>query len=162
MCQIIFLVAVDKNGVMGCDGEIPWHYPEDVQRFKRITMGYPVIMGRKTWESLPVKPLPGRENIVLTKNNRYADHRCHVYDSFKTAIYDYRTLKVFVIGGAQIFKEYMDFADQIDITYINKEYKGNVYWPGIDLSQWEVISERISGDLCFRKYEKLNNHQAGV
>lgn len=153
MCKIVFLVAVSKNGVIGDKGAIPWHYPEDIQRFKRITMGYPVVMGRKTWESLPKKPLAGRPNIVLTKNG-FTDHRCHIYDSLKRAIFDFRDKKIFVIGGAQIFERYMHFADVIDVTYIDKEYEGDTYWPGIDLDKWFISKEKIDNDLIFVQYNR--------
>jgi len=154
MCKIIFLVAVASNGVMGCAGGLPWYYPEDIQRFKRITMGHPIIMGRKTWDILPKKPLEGRENIVLTKSGRFEDHRCHVYDSMRQAIYDFRDKKIFVIGGAQIFSQYMDFADKLDITSINKDYEGDVIWPGINEDDWHIDKQRISGELTFTAYKR--------
>lgn len=141
MCQVVFIFAISKNGVMGCDGDLPWNYPEDLQRFKDRTMGHPIVMGRKTWESLPVQPLPGRKNIVLTKNSEYTDDRCVVYNDLKPVIYDHPNDTIYVIGGSQIFQEYLAFADKLDICYIDKEYEGDIKWKGINLNEWFMFSD---------------------
>ena len=98
--QVIFLVALDKNNLMGCSNTIPWHYAEDVKRFKRITTGYPIIMGRKTWESLPIQPLPNRINIVLTRNTSYnTGGKAEVFNNLKEVLTKFNTYdKIYVIG----------------------------------------------------------------
>lgn len=154
MSEIIFLVAIDHNGVMGKDGKMPWYYPEDIKRFKSITMGYPVVMGRKTWDSLPIKPLPGRDNIVLTRNG-LVDDRCLVYKDLKEVIVMFSDKeKIYVIGGAEIFKAYMDFADTLDITYINEYYNGDTYFPELDMEKWYTYNIFRVENLKFVKYKR--------
>ena len=155
MSEVIFLAAVANGGVLGCEGGMPWHYPEDIKRFKAITIGFPVIMGRKTWESLPIKPLPDRDNIVIS--NTYGDgySEMTVYKNIEKAFYNYReSEKIFIIGGSQIFNKYFEYADTLDITHINKEYPGDVYFPTIDINDWNIVSTRYSCDLTFKIYRR--------
>lgn len=154
MSEIIFLVAIANNGVLGCDGRIPWHHPADIKRFKNITMGYPVVMGRKTWDSLPKQPLPGRINIVLTRNS-IVDDRCLVYRDLKEVIVMFSNKeKIYVIGGAEIFKAYMDFADTLDITYINDYYNGDTFFPDVDMEKWYIYNKFNTEGLEFVKYKR--------
>lgn len=151
MAEIIFLVAVafQPAWLMGCDGEMPWHNPEDVKRFKEITMGNPVVMGRKTWDSIPkrFKPLEGRCNIVLSRNpnTRIENSYVHKYTEFKKVLYDFRHRdKIYVIGGAEIFDDYISYADVLDVTVIHGEYEGDIYFPPICLSDWNIT--KIEGE----------------
>ena len=156
--QVIFLVAVDRNNVMGYQGGIPWYHKEDVQRFKRITTGYPVVMGRKTWDSLPNKPLKNRYNVVLTKNLLFDGKGCYIHRSLEQSIHffnKHELSKLYVIGGAEIFKQYMYAADIIDITYIDGEHEGDVFWPGINTNEWRISSVRKSDGATFVKYERF-------
>jgi dihydrofolate reductase len=154
--SIIFLVAIANNGVIGYKGKLPWHYPEDLRRFKKITMGSPVVMGRKTWESLPTKPLKGRTNIVLTKNSDFQCPDAHVYDNLQNIIWDYRGCEnIYVIGGAQIFTEYLDFADVLEITHIHKDFDGDVYFPCVSPKIWYTARMKRSNELLFATYERI-------
>ena len=154
--QVIFLVALDKNNLMGCSNTIPWHYAEDVKRFKRITTGYPIVMGRKTWESLPIHPLPNRINIVLTRSTSYnTDGKAEVFNNLKEVLTKFNTYdKIYVIGGAEVFNAYIQYADILDVTKIDAEYSGDVYWHGVDSDAWELQSSTVNGELDFRIYAR--------
>ena len=154
--MIIFIVAMANNGVIGKNGKLPWHYPEDLQRFKALTMGSPIVMGRKTWDSLPIKPLPGRINIVLTRNYDFQCPDVQVYDNLKNIIWDYKGHeKIYVIGGAQIFEDYFDYADVIEVTHINKDFEGDVFFPCIDVRKWYNTRMERSNELLYVTYERI-------
>lgn len=156
MSQIIFLVALDKNNLMGCNNDIPWHYSEDLKRFKSLTLGYPVVMGRRTWESLTTQPLPKRPNVVLTRDLNYCTNdKAFVFSNLDDVLLRFKEYgKIFVIGGAEIFKAYLSYADVLNITKINATFSGDVYWDDLDLSIWELQSNEISGILDFRIYTR--------
>ena len=129
------IVAVSPEGVIGVDGNIPWHYSTDMKRFKRITTSATVIMGRHTWESLPKKPLKDRRNIVITSRD-LEDVDCYldVVSALASTTGD-----VWFIGGARIYREAMGYADLIDLTYVpdHVDTKGAVRFPDIDEAVWE-------------------------
>ena len=129
------LVAVSPEGIIGKDNSIPWHYSADLKRFKRLTIGKTVIMGRKTWESLPIKPLPDRRNIVITRSN-LDDVDCFrsIGEALNTCEGD-----VWFIGGAGIYKEALDLADIIDMTLVpdNISGEGCVNFPELG-NEWEA------------------------
>jgi dihydrofolate reductase len=156
MLDIIFLAAVAANGVIGNKGQMPWgnEYPEDLKRFKEITMGYPVVMGRKTWDSLPKQPLPYRANIVLTR--KPLDNRdCLGYDDLRRVIFEYNNCdKLYVIGGSEIFNHYLEFATTLEITHIHKDYEGDVYFPEIDKTVWYITRCQERNGYDFVTYEK--------
>ena len=156
MAKIIFLVALDRNNLMGGSNTIPWHHPEDIKRFKKITTGYPVVMGRKTWESLSIQPLPNRINIVLTRDQNYTTFgKAEVYNNLKDVLTTFKNYdKIFVIGGAEIFNSYINYADILDVTKIDAEYEGDVYWHGIDTEVWELESSTVIDILDFRIYTR--------
>ena len=156
MPKVIFLVALDKNNLMGCANAIPWHHPEDVKRFKKITTGYPVVMGRRTWESISIKPLPNRPNVVLTRDlTFYTEGKAFVFDHLKYVLTKFKDYtKIYVIGGAEIFNAYIDYANILDITRIDAEYTGDIYWHGVDANIWELNSSTVSGVLDFRIYHR--------
>ncbi|NCU17240.1 dihydrofolate reductase [Pallidibacillus pasinlerensis] len=141
--MISFIVATSENGIIGKDNQIPWHLPDDLKRFKKITMGHPIVMGRKTFESIG-RPLPGRENIVLTKNKNIELEGCTVFHSEKELI-DYCTRKkdeeVFIIGGAYLFKMFLPYVDRLYLTKIYEQFEGDVFLPKIDFSQFEITSK---------------------
>ena len=128
------LVAVSPEGIIGKNNTIPWHYSADLKRFKRLTTGNTVIMGRKTWESLPIKPLPNRRNIVITRSS-IKDIECFqsIDDALQTCEGD-----VWFIGGAGIYKEAMEKADLIDMTLVPDSITGKdcIYFPEIG-NEWE-------------------------
>jgi dihydrofolate reductase len=145
--KIVVIAAVAKNNIIGKNNEIPWHIKEDFQHFKDKTFGSPCIMGMKTFESLPTKPLPGRENIVLTFDKNYKPEGVVVKHSFEEALEyckDKNYDKVFIIGGASIYKIGLEVADILELTRIDKDYDGEVYFPEINFEQWEIINQEDS------------------
>ena len=160
--MISFLVAMDKNRVMGIDNRLPWRLPADVKFFKEVTMGHPVVMGRKTYDSIG-KPLPGRENIILTRNVDYQPEGCKVIHTVEESI-EYMKNKndeVFVIGGAQLFKELFPVADRLYITEIHHEFEGDTFFPEFEESEWTLSSsekgikdEKNPYDYFFHVYDR--------
>lgn len=143
--KIAIIAAVSENNVIGFKGKIPWHLPEDLKRFKKITMGHHIIMGRKTFESIR-KPLPGRINIVITRNQKYKAKGCITAFSLDEALQIARKngeSEVFVIGGASVYIQATEIGDKIYITKINKEYKGDTFFPKIKKSKWKIVSRKI-------------------
>lgn len=143
--KIILIAAVAKNNVIGRSaGEMPWHSKEDFQHFKQTTLGFPIIMGRKSFESLG-KPLKGRLNIVVTKNLKLKEkfEEIIIFNSLKQA-YKYceaaNSEIVFVIGGGQIFEKAITDADEMIISHMDFEAEGDVFFPKIDLTKWEISS----------------------
>jgi dihydrofolate reductase len=142
MAEKIIIGAVAENGVIGKDGKIPWKIPEDMERFKELTMGYPVIMGRKTYESIPKKyrPLPNRTNIVVTSRN-FEDEEILIARSLEGAVYfiEQEADKLFFIGGQRIYEEAMDYADKLEITHVKGKYEGDRFFPEIKREIWSEI-----------------------
>ena len=135
------VVAMSENRVIGRDGDLPWRLPNDLKHFKQVTMGKPIIMGRKTWGSLYVKPLPGRRNIVITRNAGYEAEGAETSDSLESAL----TLvagesEVMVIGGAELFATALDTATRLHLTEVHAEIEGDTYFPDFDRSLWRETS----------------------
>lgn len=136
--MISLIVAHDKNRVIGYENKMPWHLPGDLQYFKEMTMGKPVIMGRKTFESIG-RPLPGRRNIVITRNKSYKANGIEVVSSLDEALQlTKEDVEVMVIGGEQIFRLALPLADRLYITEIDEEFKGDTYFP--EYEGWQLIS----------------------
>ena len=134
--RIYLVVAVAANGIIGANGKLPWHLPEDLKHFKRLTLGHPVIMGRRTWESLP-GALPGRENIVVSRNAGFEAPGAAVAASLDAAIAFCAGEKVaFVIGGTSLFAEALPIASGLVVTEIQRDYEGDTWFPAYDRSQW--------------------------
>lgn len=134
--RVYLVVAVASNGIIGANGQLPWHFPEDLQHFKRLTLGHPVIMGRRTWESLK-GPLPGRENIVVTRTPGYEAPGAAVATSLESALALCAGEAVaFVIGGSRLFAESLPVADGLVITEIHKDFPGDTWFPPYDRSRW--------------------------
>jgi dihydrofolate reductase len=134
--RIFLVAAVARNGVIGARGQLPWHLPEDLKHFKKLTLGHPVIMGRRTWESLP-RALPGRENIVVTRSANRDMPGASVANSVAAAIALCAGEPiVFVIGGAGLFAETLPVADGLVLTEIERDYEGDVYFPAWDRGAW--------------------------
>ncbi|NWF89813.1 MAG: dihydrofolate reductase [Ignavibacteriaceae bacterium] len=156
----IIIAAVAKNGVIGrSTGEMPWYSKEDFQHFKKTTLGFPIIMGRKTFESLK-KPLKGRLNIVITQDQNYKIKlkSLRVFNSLIKA-YEFCELKknkkVFIIGGGQIFRKAINNADKMIISHMNFEAEGNIFFPKIDLRKWEVVSRIGKKDFEIVTYSRI-------
>ncbi len=153
MTQIIIIAAAAENNVIGKDNDIPWHIKEDFQHFKNKTKGFPCIMGRKTFESLPVKPLPNRENIVLTRSN-FTHEGVTTFNNFNQAIeYCKKFEKIFIIGGSAIYKLGLEVADTIELTRIHKPYEGDTYFPEIDFLKWSLINQEEHEDIDLKSKE---------
>ena len=136
--KIYLLAAVARNGVIGANGKLPWHLPEDLAHFKKLTLGHPIIMGRRTWDSLG-KPLPGRENIVISRRPGFDAPGASVASSLEGAIaLCAGESVVFVIGGAEIYKQAMPIATGLVMTEIGKDYEGDTRFPEWDRAGWKV------------------------
>jgi dihydrofolate reductase len=134
--RIYLIAAVAANGVIGAHGKLPWHLPEDLKHFKRLTLGHPVIMGRRTWESLG-RALPGRENIVVSSRSGYEASGATVASSLDAALALCAGEPVaFVIGGQRLFAESLPVAAGLVLTEIFRDYEGDTWFPQFDRSQW--------------------------
>jgi len=137
------IVAVAQNGVIGVRGALPWHLPGDLKRFKALTMGKPVIMGRKTWESLPRKPLPGRTNIVVTRNRSFHADGAHVVhtvaEAVETALRE-QPAEIAVIGGEAIFAAALPLAHRIHWTAVEASPEGDSFMPPHDRTVWQEVA----------------------
>jgi dihydrofolate reductase len=158
--RLTLIAAVARNGVIGQDNALPWRLPEDLKRFKALTMGHPIVMGRKTWESLG-RPLPGRNNIVITRDKNYRAEGAsvvHTIDEALVAAQD--ATEVFVIGGAEIYTITLPRADCLQLTELDADVDGDVRFPTFDRAQWRTSrgAALASGDglgYCFVTYERL-------
>jgi dihydrofolate reductase len=137
--MISFIWAMDENRIIGKNNQLPWHLPEDLKFFKKVTMGHPVAMGRKTHESIG-RLLPGRENIIITRNQDFICEDCTVLYSIEEFIRycEDREDEVFVIGGAEIFRELISVADRLYVTMIHEKFDGDTFFPEIPLDQFEL------------------------
>ena len=141
--RIAFVLAMSRNRVIGAKGGLPWRMPSDLKRFKALTMGKPLIMGRKTWESLPRKPLPGRPNIVVTRQHGFDAPGATVVGTVADALRQASALatdEVAVIGGAEIFNELLPFADRIYLSEIDLTAEGDRHFPELATSEWQEVS----------------------
>ncbi|MFE8695802.1 dihydrofolate reductase [Cytobacillus sp. FJAT-53684] len=140
--MISLMWAMDNNRVIGYKNQLPWHLPEDLKFFKRMTMGHPIAMGRKTWDSIG-RPLPGRENIVITRNPEFTCEGCTVLNSID-ALLEYsrqRDDEIFVIGGAEIFKLILPHSDKLYLTRIYDEFEGDTFFPELQMEDWSLLSQ---------------------
>ena len=142
-------VAVARNGVIGNKGALPWRLKSDLQLFKRLTLGKPVIMGRKTWDSLPIQPLPGRLNLVLSRDGSFEPLKAVVCESFNEALSMGREQaeedgvdEVCVIGGAALFEAALPKARRLYITQVDAEPEGDVFFPAFDERQWTEVARQ--------------------
>ena len=144
MTLISFVVAVSKNGVIGRDGGLPWHISSDLKRFKEITMGKPVIMGRKTWESLPRRPLPGRQNVVLTRQWGYVAIGAEVVRSVGEALSLCKDAsEICIIGGGEIYGLFRDMANRVYLTEVDVNVRGDTYFRPLDTTEWQEVSREV-------------------
>lgn len=140
------LVAVDENHVIGKDNQLPWHLPNDLKYFKNLTWGMPILMGRKTFESIG-KPLPGRKSIVITRSKEWQREGVEVVHSVQEAIAkanEHDIKEIFVIGGAEIFATSFDQADRIYLTRIHHAFEGDVYFPKVSEKEWRLVKSHLS------------------
>jgi dihydrofolate reductase len=141
--RIYLIAALASNGVIGIDGKLPWHLPQDLKHFKTLTLGYPIIMGRRTWESLG-KALPDRENIVVTRTQGYNAPGAAVATSLGAALaLCAGEPKAFVIGGHQLFVESLPVAQGLILTEILRAYDGDTWFPEFDRSHWREAQREV-------------------
>lgn len=140
--MISFLLAMDANLLIGQRNTLPWHLPDDLRHFKKMTIGHPVVMGRKTFDSIG-KPLPGRQNIVLTRDPNFAPADAAVFHSVKDFLKSGMTCgrECFIIGGEQIFEAFIPYADRLYITRIDAEFEGDTFFTVFDDHEWRLVSE---------------------
>jgi dihydrofolate reductase len=139
--MITLIAAAAENNALGKDNAMLWHLPDDFKRFKAITTGHHIIMGRKTFESFP-KPLPNRTHIIITRQKKYAPEGCIVVDSMENAIAACpKNEDIFIIGGGEIYNLGMPFADTIELTRVHDSFEADAFFPEIDRNEWELISE---------------------
>lgn len=142
--KVTLVAAVAENGVIGREGGLPWRLSTDMRRFKATTMAKPVVMGRKTWESFPKRPLPGRRNIVITRDRGYEAEGAEIAGGLEEALAlarAERAAEVCVIGGGEIYAQALPFADRLDITHVLANIDGDTRFPAIDPRIWRVVSE---------------------
>ena len=137
--MLSIIVAIDQNNGIGKENSMPWHLSDDLRRFKAITMGHTVIMGRNTWLSLPFKPLKGRRNIVISTNMSETEG-CEIARSIEEAHNMVANEELaFIMGGARIYQQTIDIADELIVTHIHKAFEGiDTYFPTIDSTKWEI------------------------
>ena len=164
--KISLIVAMATNRVIGLDNKMPWHLSADLKKIKAITMGAPILMGRKTYESIG-RPLPGRNNIIISRNLDYQQAGCLVFNDINTAIETSSkdADEIFIIGGAELYKAILPLANNLYLTLINQDFNGDTFFPEIDFNAWtEVSREDISNDISvnfsysFLKLSKSNQN----
>lgn len=143
--KISLIVAMSTNRVIGINGQMPWHLSADLKKFRQITIGHPILMGRKTYESIG-RPLPGRRNIIISRNPDYRVAGCEVFGDVELAITSCNeSEELFVIGGADFYEAILPKANFIYLTEVKKEFVGDTYFPEINIREWQEI-ERIDID----------------
>lgn len=143
MNTITLIAAASKNNALGKDNDLLWHLPDDFKRFKKLTTGHKIIMGRKTFESFP-KPLPNRTHIVITRDKDYTIdfEECIVVHSIEAALKLVENDEIsYVIGGGEIYRQSEKFANKIELTRVHKAFDADTFFPEIDLNDWELIEE---------------------
>lgn len=161
---IILMAAVSPDLVIGLDGGMPWHYPADLRHVMRTTLGHPCIMGRRTYESFPRRPLPGRLNLVITGNALYAVAAGALVMASPEAALDHcRQLgaeRVFVLGGEGIYRQMLPAADELLLTHVPDRVRGDTHFPAWDDSQWEIVDSIEKGTLRFVTYRRRGTRPA--
>jgi dihydrofolate reductase len=160
--RISLIVALAENGVIGRDGDLPWRLSADLRRFKSITMGHHIVMGRKTYESIN-RLLPGRTTVILTRTGDYQVEGAIVADSLDAAIGKIESDdEVFIIGGAEVYRQSIDAAERLYVTAVQAKVDGDTLFPDIDWRQWRLLEEEPHSadekneyDFCFRVYERI-------
>ena len=138
--MITIIAAIAKNNALGKDNKLIWYLPADLKRFKKVTLGHHIIMGRKTFESLG-KPLPNRTTIIITRNKNFTQHGCIVVNSLNEAIEATKEDEnPYILGGAEIYKQALNIADKLDLTFVHQNFEADVFFPEIDFKIWKETS----------------------
>lgn len=162
--MISIIVAASANNVIGAKGDLPWHLSDDLKRFKAVTMGKPIVMGRKTWESIG-RALPGRQNIVITRRHDFAADGCDVVHSVDEAMSAAGDVdEIMVIGGSQVYEIFLPAAQRLYLTRVHADVEGDAFFPAVDEDEWQLVSEEIHSadernefDCSFRIYERTDH-----
>jgi dihydrofolate reductase len=142
--MISIIVAVSEDWGIGINNELLWHISEDLKRFKRLTSGNTVIMGKRTWESLPRKPLPGRKNIVLTDDKTETIENAVTAYSIEDSLNKCeKNEEIIVMGGGSIYRQFLPIADKLYITHVHKKAPADIYFPEIDLKIWKITEKEV-------------------
>ncbi len=169
--RIALIAALSDNGVIGRNNQLPWHYPEDLRYFKSKTLGKPIIMGRKTFESMNSRPLPQRENIILTKDLSFHAKNCKVVhtkeEALAKALKVYRNSEncnengeeVMVIGGEEIFKLFLPDASRLYLTFIHLNIDGDTFFPKVNWTDWQKVSEEKKAELSWMIFDKIEKQK---
>jgi len=161
--MITIIVAMGKNREIGADNQLLWHLPKDLKHFKELTSGHPIIMGRKTYESIG-KPLPNRTNIVISRKNDWFEEGILIVGSIKEALKFAKKIdeNVFIIGGGTIYEQTIDLADQLEVTLVDAELKADTFFPKIDEKKWLKTNEtthqrdeKNQFDFSFQTFERI-------
>lgn len=146
MKQISIIVAIARNWAIGKDNQLLWHISDDLKRFKRITEGHQVIMGKKTYESLPFRPLKNRTNIVITDDPMETFDGCITVYSIEQALqYCDEKTESFIIGGGSVYRQFMPYANKFYLTLVNKDFEADTFFPEVDFSEWKLIDREDRG-----------------
>ena len=159
--MISIIVAASANNVIGAQGDLPWRLSDDLKRFKTVTMGKPIVMGRKTWESIG-RALPGRRNIVITRQQDFAAEGCDVVQSTDEAIVAAGDVdEIMVIGGSEVYALFLPVAQRLYLTRVHADVNGDAFFPVVDEDEWQLVSDEAhvadsknEFDFSFRIYER--------
>ncbi|WP_439132096.1 dihydrofolate reductase [Polaribacter sp.] len=164
--MVTIIAAIAKNNALGLNNDLIWHLPADLKRFKKITTGHHILMGRNTFESIG-KPLPNRTTIIITRNKEYTQPGCLIANSLEQALdMAQDDEKIFIIGGAQVYKYAIEnnFADALDITLVHEEFEADAFFPEIDENIWDrveredfIADENNKFDYSFIRFKKVAN-----
>jgi dihydrofolate reductase len=169
LSRVTLIVATDLRGVIGRDGGLPWHLPDDLRRFKALTLGKPIVMGRRTWDSIG-RPLPGRHNIVISRRPGLALDGATVVGSFPDALAAAGAVpEICVIGGAEVFRAALPVADTLELTLVEADVGGDTYFPPIDDADWietarapHAADERHAWPFAFVTLKRRQDRSATV
>lgn len=160
--MITLIAAVAENLALGKNNDLIWHLPNDFKRFKAVTSGHHIVMGRKTFESFP-KPLPNRTHVIITRQQGYQPEGCIVVDSIEKAIASCpKEETIYVIGGGEIYALAMPFADELDVTRVHHSFEADTFFPEIDPAKWKLVNtenhtkdEKHQYDYSFETYTRM-------
>lgn len=143
--MVTMIAAAAENNALGKEGDLVWHLPDDFKRFKKLTTGHHIIMGRKTFESFP-KPLPNRTHVVVTRQKDYKSEACIVVHNIEDALaISSDDEETFVIGGGEIYKLALPYTDKIELTRVHQKFEADAFFPEVDWSQWKLVNEEFHG-----------------
>jgi dihydrofolate reductase len=150
--MITIIAAAGENNSLGKDNDLVWHLPDDFKRFKELTSGNHILMGRKTFETFP-KPLPNRKHLIITRQDNYSvPENCFVFDAIQSAIDFTDNQDIWIIGGGEIYKQSMEIADRIELTRVHSEFEADTFFPEIG-EEWELVSEEYHPSDERHKYD---------